>query len=54
MVYLDGNQLVGPAFPPAWIAPNSSLDLWHFMVARNPGLNGTLPPDLDWLSLKGM
>lgn len=51
LVYLESNRLVGPAFPDSWIAPNSSLDVWHLSLADNPGLTGTLPPHLPWASL---
>ena len=53
-VYLADNQLAGPAFPEAWVAPNTSLRLWHLSLASNRGLSGTLPARLPWVDLKLM
>lgn len=53
-VYLADNQLAGPAFPDAWVAPNTSLRLWHLSLANNRGLSGTLPAYLPWVDLKLM
>ncbi|PRW45691.1 serine threonine- kinase receptor R831 [Chlorella sorokiniana] len=47
-----GNQLTGPAFPPAWLAPNSMLNLRHYEISDNPGLVGSLPPSLNWSRLE--
>ena len=49
---LQQNQLAGPAFPPAWLAPNSTLNLRRLQLADNPALEGTLPHALDWPRLE--
>lgn len=46
------NQLTGPAFPPAWVAPSTTLDLHFFEVSDNPGLFGSLPEALNWSKLE--
>ncbi len=53
-LHLDANQLTGPALPPAWLAPNSTLDLAILSLATNPGLEGTLPAALNWSRLAAM
>lgn len=49
---LDHNQLTGPAFPPAWLAPNSTLNLESLWLSNNLGLEGSLPPSLNWSRLR--
>lgn len=49
---LVNNRLSGPAFPPAWLAPNSTLDLRQYEITDNPGLTGTLPAALNWSRLQ--
>lgn len=51
---LDHNQLTGSAFPPAWLAPNSTLNLESLWLSNNPGLEGSLPPSLNWSRLRVM
>lgn len=51
-LHLDANQLTGPALPPAWLAPNSTLDLSHYDITDNPGLVGPLPAALNWSRLE--
>ncbi|PRW56560.1 S-adenosyl-L-methionine-dependent methyltransferase domain-containing [Chlorella sorokiniana] len=51
-VHLASNQLTGPAFPAAWVAPNTSLSLIHLSLSHNRGLTGTLPAALPWNNLQ--
>ena len=51
---LQHNQLTGPAFPPAWLAPNSTLNLLRLQLNDNPGLEGTLPASLSWSRLENL
>jgi len=51
-VGLQHNQLTGPAFPPAWLALNSTLDLRRLQISNNTGLGGSLPPALNWSRLE--
>lgn len=50
-MHLASNQLTGPAFPPAWLAPSSTLDLSFLSLEGNQGLVGTLPASLNWSRL---
>ena len=51
-ISLAQNRLVGPAFPDTWVAHNTSLSVWYFVLDDNRRLNGTLPARLPWVNLK--
>ena len=48
---LRGNQLSGPLFPPAWLAPGAMPHLKFLVLNNNPGLTGPLPDRLPWPEL---
>ena len=48
---LSDNLLTGAAFPPEWIAPGALPSLYGLVLSGNPGLMGTLPPNLSWPKL---
>lgn len=50
MLYLTGNQLTGPAFPAAWIAPDAPMNVRILVLNDNHRLTGTLPEHLPWSS----
>lgn len=51
---LADNALMGPAFPPAWLAPGAMPRLWQLVVSNNPNLTGSLPDELAWPKLQTM
>lgn len=48
---MRSNQLSGPAFPPAWLAPGAFGSLSFLALGWN-GLTGSLPPALAWPRLE--
>ena len=48
---LADNLLTGPAFPLDWTMPGALPSLTNLGLTGNPGLTGTLPPDLSWPKL---
>lgn len=48
MLTLDGNSLSGPAFPASWLQQGAIPGLKYLLLSNNPGLIGTLPPNLPW------
>lgn len=53
VISLRGNQLSGPAFPPAWVAPGALARLRYLVLAGNR-LTGSLPPTLAWPNVATM
>ena len=53
-LFLSRNQLTGPAFPPAWLRANASLDVKALSLRGNARLGGALPSRLPWRSLQWM
>ena len=53
-LHLSFNNLSGPAFPPAWLAPGALPSLAVLHLAGNAGLTGTLPPSMPWPKLSAM
>ncbi|KAI3427363.1 hypothetical protein D9Q98_010279 [Chlorella vulgaris] len=51
---LGGNNLTGPAFPPAWTQPGTLPSLSLLRLSGNAGLSGSLPPRLPWPALKSL
>jgi hypothetical protein len=51
MLSLARNDLLGPAFPPAWLESGALRSLKYFLVGGT-ALTGSLPPQLAWPQLQ--